>query len=240
MFGNAFFFASTQLWTPANITTSLWLDAADTSTIIESGGVVTQWSDKSGNNRHLTEPLGTKNPTYVPNKLNGYGCVDFYTAKQLRGSAGNTTLLKFVITVTRNRTATFQGFHSHLGLSSPRIGAIREAGNTGFHYNPYPSAVWEDGSPKVATQGGFLNITLPRIIAFNARIATLLAGIPIMGNYDGGAGGGGAAEEYESIGLSYFPATDERQKLEGYLAHKWGLTANLPIDHPYKSSPPTI
>jgi hypothetical protein len=33
--------------------------------------------------------------------------------------------------------------------------------------------------------------------------------------------------------------TDDRQKLEGYLAWKWGLTANLPAGHPYKSAPPT-
>lgn len=32
----------------------------------------------------------------------------------------------------------------------------------------------------------------------------------------------------------------EWEKLEGYLAHQWGLTANLPSGHPYKSSPPTI
>ena len=34
-------------------------------------------------------------------------------------------------------------------------------------------------------------------------------------------------------------STEDRQKLEGYLAWKWGLTANLPADHPYKSAPPT-
>lgn len=34
--------------------------------------------------------------------------------------------------------------------------------------------------------------------------------------------------------------TDEWQKLEGYLAHEWGLTAKLPSDHPYKSLPPTL
>ena len=27
-------------------------------------------------------------------------------------------------------------------------------------------------------------------------------------------------------------------KAEGYLAHKWGLTSNLPVSHPYKSSAP--
>ena len=28
------------------------------------------------------------------------------------------------------------------------------------------------------------------------------------------------------------------EKIEGYLAHKWGLTANLPADHPYKINAP--
>jgi hypothetical protein len=32
--------------------------------------------------------------------------------------------------------------------------------------------------------------------------------------------------------------TTNRNIIEGYLAHKWGLQANLPNDHPYKSSPP--
>jgi hypothetical protein len=29
-----------------------------------------------------------------------------------------------------------------------------------------------------------------------------------------------------------------RQRVEGYLAHKWGLTANLPAGHPYRTNPP--
>jgi hypothetical protein len=33
-------------------------------------------------------------------------------------------------------------------------------------------------------------------------------------------------------------ATVERQKIEGYLAHKWGLQTNLPNDHPYKNIAP--
>lgn len=30
----------------------------------------------------------------------------------------------------------------------------------------------------------------------------------------------------------------DREKLEGYLAHKWGIQANLDAGHPYKSAPP--
>jgi hypothetical protein len=30
----------------------------------------------------------------------------------------------------------------------------------------------------------------------------------------------------------------ERQKFEGYLAHKWAFASKLPNDHPYKAAPP--
>jgi alpha-tubulin suppressor-like RCC1 family protein len=33
--------------------------------------------------------------------------------------------------------------------------------------------------------------------------------------------------------------TSERNLIEGYLAHKWGLTDKLPANHPYKTTPPS-
>jgi 6-phosphogluconolactonase (cycloisomerase 2 family) len=48
------------------------------------------------------------------------------------------------------------------------------------------------------------------------------------------------AEIAEAIAIEGTLSSDDRQKLEGYLAHKWGLTANLPVDHPYKTTPPTV
>lgn len=32
----------------------------------------------------------------------------------------------------------------------------------------------------------------------------------------------------------------DQQRIEGYLAWKWGLEANLPANHPYKNSPPIV
>ena len=32
----------------------------------------------------------------------------------------------------------------------------------------------------------------------------------------------------------------DRQKIEGYLAHKWGLAASLPAEHPYKDAAPIL
>jgi hypothetical protein len=42
----------------------------------------------------------------------------------------------------------------------------------------------------------------------------------------------------EYILLPTLASTEDRQRIEGYLAHKWGLTANLPASHPYKNTPP--
>jgi hypothetical protein len=42
----------------------------------------------------------------------------------------------------------------------------------------------------------------------------------------------------EVVGCNTKLSTDDRQRLEGYLAWKWGLVANLPSGHPYKIKPP--
>ena len=50
--------AVAQDWTPANggVPTALWLDADDATTITKDGGnLVSQWNDKSGNARHVTQ-----------------------------------------------------------------------------------------------------------------------------------------------------------------------------------------
>lgn len=43
----------------------------------------------------------------------------------------------------------------------------------------------------------------------------------------------------EIIAVQSAVTTSVREKIEGYLAHKWGLTANLPAGHPYKTVGPT-
>ena len=44
----------------------------------------------------------------------------------------------------------------------------------------------------------------------------------------------------EVIVFSKFVGEEERQKIEGYLAHKYGLLGNLPASHPYKTAVPTV
>jgi hypothetical protein len=69
------------------------------------------------------------------------------------------------------------------------------------------------------------------------------AGVP-SGNLTIGAGAGGAdrwlnGDLGELIITRSAPSLALRQRIEGYLAHKWGLTANLPGGHPYKVAAPS-
>jgi hypothetical protein len=43
---------------------------------------------------------------------------------------------------------------------------------------------------------------------------------------------------YEIAYYNSVLTTTNRQLMEGYLAWKWGLQANLPSGHPYKSAAP--
>jgi len=68
------------LWTPAETTTALWLDAADSSTLFDAvsggstpadGGSILRWEDKSGNGRHVTNASGANRPTRQTSSLGG-------------------------------------------------------------------------------------------------------------------------------------------------------------------------
>jgi len=48
----------------------------------------------------------------------------------------------------------------------------------------------------------------------------------------------GTYQLYEVLIYNSYLSTNQRQQIEGYLAWKWGLQANLPANHPYFFAPP--
>ena len=54
-----------------------WFDAADTSTIQQTGGFVSQWNDKSGNGFNATQATGTNQPKTGINTTNGKNVITF-------------------------------------------------------------------------------------------------------------------------------------------------------------------
>ena len=68
--------ANAALWTPGDMTTDMWFDAADASTITDSAGSVSQWGDKSGNGNHLTQGDGAFQPTTGANTIGGLNAIN--------------------------------------------------------------------------------------------------------------------------------------------------------------------
>jgi hypothetical protein len=71
--------ASSHLFSPLDLSPALWLDAADTSTITASGSPlkVSQWNDKSGNGRHVSQSSGGAQPQTGVHTLNSRNVVTF-------------------------------------------------------------------------------------------------------------------------------------------------------------------
>jgi hypothetical protein len=241
-------------WTPAAITTALWLDAADASTITESGGAVSQWDDKSGNSRSLTQATPANQPSYSLGGLNGLNALSFDGAASfidnaaiglpIGGSARSMFVVYKPLRTTSTNTLAGQGSVSLLVASWFALQFRSPLGDP--YFAGYASDI--GGGPATIT-------TTPKIaeIVYNGTTGTLFGtgnqyntetrALNTLGN-SFVVGRNSSGTEYgnaligEIVFLSFAATTDVRQKLEGYLAHKWGLTANLPADHPYKTAIP--
>lgn len=62
---------------PLQLAPYAWYDAADTSTITESSGFVSQWNDKSGNGRNASQAVGANQPVTGSSTLNGLNTILF-------------------------------------------------------------------------------------------------------------------------------------------------------------------
>ena len=94
------------LWTPAEITTALWIDFSDAATLFDAtsgGSVVTngvgiaRTEDKSGNARHFTQSTPGARPTWASGAQNGLGVGTFDGGDWLTSISANSvwTFLHF-------------------------------------------------------------------------------------------------------------------------------------------------
>ena len=251
-------------WDPSLISTALWLDAADASTITESGGAVSQWNDKSGNGRHVTQATAGSQPTLATNAVNGRSTIDF---------DGNDLLDNTNAALQRNLSGATIFSVSKLDVDSAGLKVIFQTdtilGTTRsiFDYNDGTVTGFSAGGRRTVTnsfqrQGisAYSGAVTLNCAVFNYAAATLsliengtitvnAAAFQDAGVTDSDAGelAVGALNNNtanwdgyicELLFVDSVVSTDTRQKIEGYLAHKWGLTADLPADHPYKTAVP--
>jgi len=218
-------------WTPADIDTALWFDAADASTITESGGAVSQWDDKSGNGDNAI--WAASKPTYELGAFNGKDSIYFNDTDVFNISGFNLDLSPFTIM-----------FVGEGQLNSAGLGHVPRLylNNNTASYIDNNIMVWAEDNTKRLLSWSFdgINSHIVHRNASSVATATKAATSGLVSNYSIGRAGSILSDGRfcEYIVLRRNATTTERQKLEGYLAHKWGLTANLPADHPYKTAVP--
>ena len=228
---------------PTDIGLALWLDGADplgTGTAPASGAIVTTWYDKSGNSRNAT---GTNSPLFV-----AFGGVSLVNASSqyFALSVPYVSTHTIYIVATTSAQSSIYLFGRPFPGGGPTI-LLNYAGVSLEYYDNSSS-----GRQTLATT--------PTSTYIASYIRTL--NTSVVGRYNGSQvfteagptseasalswgslgntqpnGGNFTGTIYEFMIFNYALTTSQAQQIEGYLAWKWGLKANLPLSHPYYYAP---
>jgi hypothetical protein len=245
---------------------SLWLDAFSTSNFILSGNSVTQWVDKSGKGYNAVPVPSYGTGSYSANGLNSLPTVSISQNNYMRAPVPSGTFPSgFSMFAVYRRTGVAGIFNSFVNRSTSGLAAPLE-GYADWNNNRTIIGIGNGSSQSSATIAGttdilasgspaVLNIsTYPSYnsidVSLNGTNTSYVistapysdAASEIQIGYRPPAGGVifGVFNISEMIWYSSNITNFQRQQVEGYLAWKWGLQANLPISHPFKNSVPTV
>lgn len=249
--------SSGQLWQPSALGSSLalWLDADDPNTITLNSSNVSQWSDKSGNGRHVAQSSASLQPAYVTTATNGKPAVRFDgTGDIFNAVSPSNWWLSAIGAGAFSLFHLFRSSNSGFGISVnnldggggiPRLYMLA----SGMSYNTL--ATRPNNSPSYTTNSvAFIQFSHDGVETPSVRMnagteltATQAAIAPALGNFSFPfliSGLPAPGDSSEIVVIAGNLSSSQREKMEGYLAWKWGIVANLPANHPYKNAIPTF
>lgn len=229
----------------------LWFDADDATTVtFQDASAATQkvseWRDKSGNNYHVQQSVGYRQPAYNLTPINGKNTMQFESSRQFSSAVPDPADFRDVYIVAEwDGASTFT--HSSDSYKVLFSGGVHDNANQGIQTGANNKKLYNNGPffDEIILNGSAFNITndilddlaVPFCINVRCNSYKPLDGFSISRDrsLDGREWIGKIAE---IICFDNKLTDTERQKVEGYLAHKWGLTAKLPANHPYESTAP--
>ena len=245
-------------WTPSNYSTAsnvaMWLKG-DTG-VAYTGSSVTAWSDQSSYSNDASQGSGANQPTIVLSAVNGVnalqfdGSTDFMNISDSASLDLNSTGISFFI-FCKPTPRVLPPSSAYCFLMKDGTYGIRMNMDGDSNSNPSFdnfSAV-ESGTTNAITGNNWQIIEGNKGDAFyiNGSNAGAYTNSPSADNSNaltlGNAGSSGqyfSGEIAEIILIKGAVSSGERQKIEGYLAHKYGVQSLLPLTHPYRNSEPTV
>jgi hypothetical protein len=236
------------------IQTALWLDAADAPTVTTVSGAVSQWNDKSGNARHATQATAGNRPAYASATVNGKNTLTFDGSSDSLSVVSGFTLSSFACFAVFEPSAKSNSYIYLIWSTNP---AIPQLSLISRYATPGNYEFYQTGTARQVISGSATGQNIayyersgstvtPRFNGGSAiTSATVDSADTTVSIHRIGALLESSFTEYyqgifcELILIGSVPSAGTRQRIEGYLAHKWGLTANLPAGHPYKTIGPT-
>lgn len=250
-------------WTPAQISTSLWLDAADSSTLFDAvsggslvaaNGGIARWQDKSGNARHFTQSTSGSRParkTAIQNSLDVArfdGTADYLESTfaafgsdyaVVAVASGVVAMTSFTILSSRSKTAS-NPLNPQLAVSNGVnfMSARSDAGSISFgQISGVQGNTWcLIGGDRVTNS---VHAYLDGVAGSQttATVGTTTTTVTTVGSLYPGTSTPGVFWSGD-IGEIVVCGSANRVIVEGYMAHRWGTTSRLDALHPYKSAAP--
>lgn len=233
-----------------------WFDADDAGSFTLSGSNVSQWNDLSGNGAHATQGTDANRPTRQTNVLNGGACVRF--------DGTNDFLTTGYSLSGRTSFATYMVVKADAANAAQSI--IRQSSGTDYYSHPWTNAKaltapvvilsWNGGTTTTNASGALTSATISGFVRVSgstnkvfrngteesSRAANTTAAPTFTINLRFGCdyvpGEFFDGDLHEVILVNGELATADRERIEGYLAWKWGLTGNLPAGHAFKNIRP--
>lgn len=219
---------------------TLWLDAADSSTITSSSSLVSSWLDKSGNKNNATQGTSTSQPKSGTRSFNGRNVLDFDGINDFLNLASNNILDQpftfFVVAqtdvinavgtfISRQSGAESGGFSIRANGDSTNFIAFGVGGGSTFSVVSIPS---------LNTNMNIHNISFNLATSYSINNGTVITA-ETLPNYNNAIVksatiGAQSNTEYfngaiaEIIFYSRVIGSDERLDILRYLSKKWGLT----------------
>ena len=247
-------------FTPTQITGLFaWFDPSDGNTFTLSGTTVTQWRDKSGNAYHMAPLSGLANGVVQTGYQNGRDVVNFSGNNIYRAPTGSGRYPSdvYIVIAIKNIAARSDCVGmGEVGTDSFNSLTLGEHTQYRWHngsssFNRTPACV----SPVNETSTGFLIMNwsiannnflirrngtqLVQTAAYTFSLSTNSA-FQLGFRHTNLSSPDIAFNAYVAEIVMYTTqlATENQQKVEGYLAWKWGLQASLPAGHPYGTFAP--
>ena len=211
----------------------VWSDA----TSYLSNQTLTSWINRATTGGYTTTCSGA----VVMNTLNLLPVVHFTTSAKWRVSPDLNMNAYTMFWVGRQSGGTnarvLNSLNNHLyGYWGGGKQRLYTDGDPSILSGPGSDTVWDMFSHSRATSAPYtFNWNGTSIYSSSSSTANNMNGLTIN---DGAYGEQSDCDAAEIILFNVVLSTTNIQKIEGYLAWKWGLQANLPSGHPYKSAGP--